>query len=74
MQSAPMAPMLSGKEVVMPITDHPKYNEWAAALDRLKEAKDRYDEEMRSNGDVATAMQRLGEAQKDYNQISDEIE
>lgn len=59
----------------MAVQDSPKYEEWSCALDKLKEANDRYREARRTNSPgIAAAAEDLRIAQEEYDRISAEID
>ncbi|MGB5086080.1 MAG: hypothetical protein WBO09_16105 [Methylocystis silviterrae] len=59
----------------MAVQDHPKYREWSAALDILKEADDRYLAAL-ERGDVALKTYEidLEKAKAAYDKIASEID
>jgi len=59
----------------MPVTDHPLYDEWSRALDRLKAANDRYRRARQSGEQLgfAAIVDDLRKAHEDYDRISAEI-
>lgn len=59
----------------MPVEDNPRYDEWSRALDRLKEANDRFRAAQRVNAsDIEAARKDLHDAQEAFDKIADEIE
>jgi hypothetical protein len=62
-------------EVIVSVEDDPKYKEWTRRLDLLKEANDRFRDALdRRSSDIEAKRRDLHEAQKLFNQVSDEIE
>lgn len=60
----------------MTVEDHPLYKEWAAALDHLVEARERFNAAERTGKAVLVNLARrdLEAAQDAYDSISDRIE
>jgi ribosome-binding factor A len=60
----------------MPVQNHPRYDEWSRALDRLKEANDCYRAavigKLEKNA-IDSLRFNLDDAQREYNKIADEI-
>jgi len=59
----------------MPVENHPKYDEWSKALDRLKEANDRFRAAKDSHAPhLEMAREDLRKAQSAYDLICEEID
>ena len=59
----------------MAVQEHPRYEEWSKALDRLKEANDRFrDAKQRNDPGLEAYELDLDKAQKAYDEIADELE
>ena len=58
----------------MAVEDHPRYDDWSAAVDRLKEANDRYrDAKRRDDPGIEKYRSDLRLAQEVYERLSEEL-
>ncbi|CAJ0878042.1 hypothetical protein AMST5_02933 [freshwater sediment metagenome] len=61
----------------MPVEDHPLYDQWSEALDKLKEANDCYRAAKMARhpeGSLAALKTHLNYAQADFDKIADQID
>lgn len=60
----------------MAVEDHPLYEKWSEAVDRLKIANDSYREAKKSGSDtlISAAKKQLGQAQTGYDLISKQLD
>lgn len=60
----------------MAVEDHPRYDDWSAALDRLQQANELYRVAVKAGRfgqSLETVKAQLHEAQAEYNKISEEL-